>query len=89
MLQEIVQDGRQGPKAALKDLARQGAEEAEGLAEQAQQRLRERVAEEYGAPLDPVSCLLIASMAGSSAVAYGSPYLGLRGVSNRQSSACR
>ena len=56
VLQEIVQDGHQGPKAALKDLARQGTEGAEGLAEQAQQRLRERVAQDYGAPLDPVSC---------------------------------
>lgn len=57
VLQEIVQDGRPGPKAALKDLARQGAEGAEGLAEQAQQRLRERIAQEYGGPLDSVSCL--------------------------------
>ena len=59
VLQEIVQDGRQGPKAALKDLARQGAEGAEGLAEQAQQRLRERVAQDYGAPLDPVRSLCV------------------------------
>ena len=57
MLQEIVEDGRQGPKTALKELARQGAEGAEGLAEQAQQRVRERVAQEYGGPLDPVGCL--------------------------------
>ena len=57
VLQDIVQDGRQGPKAALKELARQGAEGAEGLAEQAQQRLRERVAQDYDTPLDPVSCL--------------------------------